>query len=141
MCQEYHRLWEQYKKQVKEKQEVVESLTIEDNKKMRELLLLRNKLLDLEKRNEKITNEEVKRMESKLSELRAQAGEKLKQGQVAVSEVTENINANDDTHKKAVIYEFKLLEWRQHCNMLQDCLLYTSPSPRDATLSRMPSSA
>ena len=24
---------------------------------------------------------------------------------------------------------------------LQDCLLYTSPSPRDATLSRMPSSA
>ena len=25
--------------------------------------------------------------------------------------------------------------------MLYDCLLYTSPSPRDATLSRMPSSA
>ena len=24
---------------------------------------------------------------------------------------------------------------------LRDCLLYTSPSPRDATLSRMPSSA
>ena len=26
-------------------------------------------------------------------------------------------------------------------NLLRDCLLYTSPSPRDATLSRMPSSA
>ena len=26
-------------------------------------------------------------------------------------------------------------------NLLVDCLLYTSPSPRDATLSRMPSSA
>ena len=25
--------------------------------------------------------------------------------------------------------------------VLKDCLLYTSPSPRDATLSRMPSSA
>ena len=25
--------------------------------------------------------------------------------------------------------------------LLSDCLLYTSPSPRDATLSRMPSSA
>ena len=25
--------------------------------------------------------------------------------------------------------------------MYDDCLLYTSPSPRDATLSRMPSSA
>ena len=27
------------------------------------------------------------------------------------------------------------------CSYLRDCLLYTSPSPRDATLSRMPSSA
>ena len=27
------------------------------------------------------------------------------------------------------------------CTMGKDCLLYTSPSPRDATLSRMPSSA
>ena len=26
-------------------------------------------------------------------------------------------------------------------NEIEDCLLYTSPSPRDATLSRMPSSA
>ena len=26
-------------------------------------------------------------------------------------------------------------------NLLHTCLLYTSPSPRDATLSRMPSSA
>ena len=26
-------------------------------------------------------------------------------------------------------------------NVREDCLLYTSPSPRDATLSRMPSSA
>ena len=28
-----------------------------------------------------------------------------------------------------------------HCNNVWPCLLYTSPSPRDATLSRMPSSA
>ena len=28
-----------------------------------------------------------------------------------------------------------------NCQMIYDCLLYTSPSPRDATLSRMPSSA
>ena len=27
------------------------------------------------------------------------------------------------------------------CSMFINCLLYTSPSPRDATLSRMPSSA
>ena len=28
-----------------------------------------------------------------------------------------------------------------HVELVNDCLLYTSPSPRDATLSRMPSSA
>ena len=32
-------------------------------------------------------------------------------------------------------------EEKQPLNELQTCLLYTSPSPRDATLSRMPSSA
>ena len=30
---------------------------------------------------------------------------------------------------------------RAICGMIDTCLLYTSPSPRDATLSRMPSSA
>ena len=32
-------------------------------------------------------------------------------------------------------------ERQWHCEVLHFCLLYTSPSPRDATLSRMPSSA
>ena len=32
--------------------------------------------------------------------------------------------------------------WRpEEIDVSKDCLLYTSPSPRDATLSRMPSSA
>ena len=32
--------------------------------------------------------------------------------------------------------------WRpEEVSLQNDCLLYTSPSPRDATLSRMPSSA
>ena len=32
-------------------------------------------------------------------------------------------------------------KWDQNRITLDTCLLYTSPSPRDATLSRMPSSA
>ena len=36
------------------------------------------------------------------------------------------------------IYE---LGQEKHSNGIKHCLLYTSPSPRDATLSRMPSSA
>ena len=34
-----------------------------------------------------------------------------------------------------------LKTWYEGSKGIKDCLLYTSPSPRDATLSRMPSSA
>ena len=34
-----------------------------------------------------------------------------------------------------------LIDEAKHCGEIYFCLLYTSPSPRDATLSRMPSSA
>ena len=35
----------------------------------------------------------------------------------------------------------EILEWAAANSMPIDCLLYTSPSPRDGLLSRMPSSA
>ena len=117
---EYYRLVEQFKKQVKDKQEVVEQLTMEDTAKMRQLLVLRNKLLDFEKKNEKITNETIKQMETSNNELRQAANLKLKSGQVALSEITENMNANDDIRRKNAIYDFKRLEWQNHCATLQD---------------------
>ena len=45
---------------------------MDDTAKMRQLLLLRNKLLDFEKKNEKITNETVKKMENTVNTLREQ---------------------------------------------------------------------
>ena len=36
---------------------------------------------------------------------------------------------------------FKLWRERVHSKSIKNCLLYTSPSPRDSNLSRMPSSA
>ena len=82
--------------------------------------MLRNKVLDFEKKNEKITNETVKKMENNIEELRASAQIKLKQGAVQVSEYQENNKANEEIVKKAFLYDFKLLEWRQQCQMLQD---------------------
>ena len=47
--------------------------------------------------------------------------------------------ACEGTHDgNKALREAKMLQGIQHTNV---CLLYTSPSPRDATLSRMPSSA
>ena len=84
---DYYRLVEQYKKQQKEKQEVVEQLTMDDTAKMRQLLLLRNKLLDFEKKNEKITNETVKKMENTVNTLREQQNANKKEKTVAIHEV------------------------------------------------------
>ena len=93
---------------------------MDDTQKMRQLLLLRNKILDFEKKNEKLTNETVKNMENTVNELKTSTNDKLKQGQVAVSEVTENINQMEDIQRKSLIYEFKLLEWRNNCTQLDD---------------------
>ena len=49
------------------------------------------------------------------------------------------------TSLKSEIQEVKFasvdVESKKGLKLAKDCLLYTSPSPRDATLSRMPSSA
>ena len=46
------------------------------------------------------------------------------------------VHAELAVHKEALAHERQ-----QHAASRETCLLYTSPSPRDATLSRMPSSA
>ena len=43
--------------------------------------------------------------------------------------------------QKAIVTDTYKLVWTGHPEREHICLLYTSPSPRDATLSRMPSSA
>ena len=45
-----------------------------------------------------------------------------------------------EKHHKQKILLF-LSSMRSHADSLKSCLLYTSPSPRDGLLSRMPSSA
>ena len=47
---------------------------------------------------------------------------------------------NNQTQKKAKISEL-IIELKKMVRHAGDCLLYTSPSPRDRTRSRMPSSA
>ena len=44
-------------------------------------------------------------------------------------------------YKKTPLINLRILSKKLRTNNIFYCLLYTSPSPRDATLSRMPSSA
>ena len=48
--------------------------------------------------------------------------------------------ANWKENKQRILEALPKLS-QEHLDQGVDCLLYTSPSPRDATLSRMPSSA
>ena len=47
----------------------------------------------------------------------------------------------EDLLDQAFRNKLQFLSITDHHSILAHCLLYTSPSPRDATLSRMPSSA
>ena len=64
---------EQWKQQVEDKDKIVKELTTTDTNKMKQLLILRNKVLDFEKKNEKLLSEKMKEMEGNINELRADA--------------------------------------------------------------------
>ena len=57
-------------------------------------------------------------------------------GQLLIRSI-ENVTGRIGLIKRAKDYDKEVANGRN----FWDCLLYTSPSPRDATLSRMPSSA
>ena len=61
------------------------------------------------------------------------------EGQIGVANVINNrVNARrwyGKTHKEVCLKEWQFSCWNE------GCLLYTSPSPRDTEVSRMPSSA
>lgn len=93
---------------------------MDDTTKMKQLLILRNKVLDFEKKNEKKLNENVKEMEGTINDLRAEANQKSKQQKVDLEEVNEENKANKDIGRKAFLYQFKLAEWQNNCAILQE---------------------
>ena len=61
--------------------------------------------------------------------------QKLRAGALEPEELTPLVSDARELYDRLTLLRFKAHEFSY------DCLLYTSPSPRDATLSRMPSSA
>ena len=73
----------------------------------------------------------------------SQIAEKIKKSEITCLELCQNYIAQIEKHEKDVkawaFFDKKLLI--QKAEEADTCLLYTSPSPRDRTRSRMPSSA
>ena len=56
--------------------------------------------------------------------------------------LTYSVEIDDDVYADAYqMFDCKLTAYNAFDKMVDVCLLYTSPSPRDGLLSRMPSSA
>ena len=62
-------------------------------------------------------------------------------GQVLATDTSDSVFANDNSVHVTGLTDHDAIYIRISALDADDCLLYTSPSPRDATLSRMPSSA
>ena len=76
------------------------------------------------------------------SHLAADGSDKIRIADPQVSfqeEFTESVNYIKET--TASVRQIEHKQSSRYIAQVKDCLLYTSPSPRDATLSRMPSSA
>ena len=67
----------------------------------------------------------------------------FKQGKIPITGVVGETVSSEDAIEMAKLCALALIsQLKAACDGdLNNCLLYTSPSPRDATLSRMPSSA
>jgi hypothetical protein len=87
---------------------------------MKQLLQLRNQILDYEKKIEKTTNDEQKKMQANLNDLKSTGDAKLKDGKVQVEELNEKMKADEEILRKKAMYEFKLMEWRDACRVLQE---------------------
>ena len=67
---EFIRLQEQWKTQVKDRQQIMEKLRNDDASLMKKQLMLRNRILELEKKNEKQVNDTVQNMEEQMQDIK-----------------------------------------------------------------------
>ena len=58
-----------------------------------------------------------------------------------LSAAADRLVIKQNEHLSDIDTLYAIMDWDDNGTISSDCLLYTSPSPRDATLSRMPSSA
>ena len=117
---DYFRLVEHFKGQVKERQVLIEKLTNEDAKAMKQMLQLRNKMIDAEKTTEKQVNEAQTDKETELQRARKLGQEKIGDNDVKIHELNENQLSMKQIERKKVIYELELFEWGKQCKDLQE---------------------
>eukprot|EP00347_Sterkiella_histriomuscorum_P022548 403338076 len=113
---EVYSLNEKFKQQEKDRNDVIERLTRENEEKMKVLIDLETKIQSLEKKNEKDNNEIVTKYESQIKDIKKRGEEKIVDNEVKINELKEERNNMDDTFKKRIYYETQLAHWKNQCN-------------------------
>ena len=117
-------------------EQLVEMRTVEGDKLQKDISERLRHVSDLRKKIENLGGETLatfeKRMTDRLSKLKAEVEFKLDEQRLAqeIALMADKLDVSEE-----------LVRLDAHIEHFNNCLLYTSPSPRDATLSRMPSSA
>ncbi|CDW79859.1 UNKNOWN [Stylonychia lemnae] len=116
---EVYGLNEKYKNQEKDRNDVIERLTRENEEKMKVLIDLETKIQTLEKKNEKENNEIVTKYQNQIKDMTKRGQEKIVENDTKINELREERNNMDDTYKKRIYFETQLQHWRNQCNSIQ----------------------
>lgn len=92
---------------------------------MKQMLQLRNKIIEAEKSSEKQINEAQNEKETELHHVQKQGQEKIDENNVKIHEEQEKQLSMKDIEKKKVIYELELHEWGERCKDLQELITKT----------------
>ena len=109
----------EYTRQVRDRDDVILNLTRENDDAMKKMIDLDNKIIALEKKNEKTKNDTVNNYQSQIKKIDGEAQEKVKETEVKVSELNENLDKMKDVEKEKLKYELELMAWQQDCASLE----------------------
>ena len=87
---------------------------------MREMLNLRQEIINFEKKREKLTSETTKTMKGTIAETRKEQTNELNENKVKVDELRENMLSMEDITKQKVIAESTLIQWQEYCHKKQE---------------------
>ena len=116
---------ESYKHQIEEKKNIVESMTTQDTKLMKEMLYYRNQILDFDKDNEKEMLKMKSDIDTTLLDKKQETMKKLSVGDVRLNEIKESLFSKESILNEKIITEFQLFEWGNECRKLQHKIAQT----------------
>ena len=119
MHREVESLTNEFKTQFRDREDVILNLTRENDEAMKKTIDLENKIIALEKKNEKTKNDTVNNYQTQIKKIDGEAKEKVKESEVKVSELNENLAKMKAVSNEKLKYELEMMAWEQDCGLVE----------------------